>query len=173
LAFVLFFFPVFGLFSRKHQKWVKKMRMKLLMAMLLILVLAMPPSAEATTVYQATGWLTGSEGAGVVFDFDADVSPYTYVATLTDLSVEPYFGFDFLFLSITTATDTMGSIVGPGKISFVAIPDETYFANIFGIGGGDVGTGSFGLKVTAVPIPPALMMLGSGLLAFVALKRRN
>lgn len=147
------------------------MRMKFLMAMLAIMLLVIPPSAGATTVYETTGWISGTEG--VAFEFTADVSPYTYVATLTDLSVDPFFGFDFLFLSITTSTGIVDSIVGPGSFTFAAIPDETYFANIFGTGGGTVGAGLFGLEVKAVPIPPALMMLGSGLLAMVALRRRN
>jgi hypothetical protein len=147
------------------------MKIKAQLTILVIMLFLIPSVVGAATVYQATGWITGKEG--VVFDFDADVSPYTYVATLTDLSVEPYFGFDFLFLSITTATDTMGSIVGPGKISFVAIPDETYFANIFGDGGGDFDTGNFGLQINAVPIPSALVLLGSGIFALVALKRRK
>ena len=130
-----------------------------------------PSCVVASTVYETTGWITETEG--VVFDFTADIPPYTYVATLTDLSMDPYFGFDFLFLSITTATDTVDSIVGPGSFTFKAIPDETYFANIFGIGGGTVGAGLFGLEVTAVPIPPAFMLLGSGIFALFALKRRN
>ena len=166
------FFPVFDFFIN-IRIWVKKMRMKFLMAMVAIMLLVIPLSAGATTVYETTGWLTGAEGMGLVFEFTADVAPYTYVATLTDLSEDPFFAFEFLFLSITTATDTVDSIVGPGSFSFVAIPDETYFANIFGIGGGTVGAGLFGLQVTAVPIPSALVLLGSGIFALVALKRRN
>ena len=151
-------------------------KMKLLMAMLAIMLFVIPSSAGATTVYETTGWITGTEG--VVFDFTADISPYTYVATITDLSVSPYFGFDFIFLSISRATELIDALgvdldIGHGSIAFDVLPGETIFANIFGVGVGDFGSGNFGLQINAVPIPPALMMLGSGLLAIVALKKRK
>ena len=148
--------------------------MKLLMAMLAIMLFVIPSSAGATTVYETTGWITETEG--VVLDFTADISPYTYVATITDLSVSPYFGFDFIFLSISRATELIDSLYvegGHGSIAFDVLPGETIFANIFGDGGGLFDSGNFGLQINAVPIPPALMMLGSGLLAIVALKRRK
>jgi hypothetical protein len=132
--------------------------------------LLIPLSAGAATVFETTGWI--QETTGLAFDFDADTAPFTYRATLSDLSEDPVFGFDFLYLSITTATDTVDSIVGPGTFSFLAIPGETYFANVFGTGGGDVDAGLFGVEVTAVPIPPSLILLGSSLIGLVFLRRR-
>ena len=152
------------------------MKLKLLMVMLAIMVLAIPPSAGAAIVDETTGWITGTEG--VVFEFTADVSPYTYEAILTDLSISPFFGFDFLFFSISSSTGTIDSTVvdlsaGQDSLKFDVSPGQKLFANIFGVGGGDFESGNYGLQINAVPIPSALMMLGSGLLALVALKRRN
>jgi hypothetical protein len=132
-----------------------------------------PFSAGASTVFETTGWIL--ETTGLTFEFDADTAPYTYRATFSDLSTAPFFGFEFLFLSITTATDNVGSIIDPfgtESLTFTAIPGETYFANIFGTGGGTVGAGLFGLEVTAIPIPPSLILLGSSVLGLVFLRRR-
>ena len=147
------------------------MKLKIGLVIMAIVLLSIPQFAGASTVFETTGWITGTEG--VTFAFEADTAPYTYKATLSDLSEDPFFGFDFLFLSITTATDTVDSIVSPGSFSFDATPGETYFANIFGTGGGAVGAGLFGLEITAVPVPPAVLLLGSGLLALFALKRKS
>ena len=146
------------------------MKLKLFLVSLAIACLLIPHYAGASTVFETTGWI--QETIGLNFDFVADTAPFTYKATLSDLSEAPFFGFDFLFLSITTSTDTVDSIVGPGSFSFAAIPGETYFANIFGTGGGTVGAGLFGVEVTAVPIPPSLILLGSSLLGLVLFRRR-
>ena len=73
----------------------------------------------------------------VTFDFEADTAPFTYRVTLSDLSEDPFFGFDFLYLSLTPSTDTVDSIFRPRQVSpLKLIPGETYFANVFGTGGG-------------------------------------
>jgi len=136
-----------------------------------IVLLIAPHYAGATTVFETTGWIT--EEAGLTFEFDADTAPFTYTAALSDLSEDPFFGFDFLYLSITTSTDTVDSIVGPGSFSFTAVPGETYFANVFGTGGGTVGAGLFGIQVTAIPEPGTALLLGAGLAALAALRRRS
>jgi hypothetical protein len=130
-----------------------------------------PSFGLASTVYEGTGWITGTEG--VVVDFTADTSPYTYEATLSDLSVAPYFGFDFLFLSISSSTELIDSILGPGSMIFDATPGQKLFANIFGTGGGQLGAGNYGLRISSVPVPSALLLLGTGLLALIGIKRRN
>jgi hypothetical protein len=48
----------------------------------------------------------------------------------------------------------------------------TYFANVFGIGGGDLGAGNFGVEVTTIPIPPSLILLGTSLFGLMLLRRR-
>lgn len=137
-----------------------------------ILVLMMPPCLGATTVFETTGWIIGNGGDN--FDFVADQAPYTYQATLSDLSEVPYFGFDFLYLMISHGTETVGSITTSGSFTFTAVPDDTYFANVFGTaGGGSINAGLFGVEVTAIPIPTTLMLLGSGLLVLIGLRRRK
>jgi hypothetical protein len=114
---------------------------------------------------------TGTQGLSL--PFQADQSPYTYQATLADLSISPIFGFDYLFLAITSTTTSYGSIVGPGSFIFDVVPNELLFANVFGIGGGDTGFGLFGVQVTTVPVPGAVWLLGSGLVGLVGLRRKR
>ena len=147
------------------------MKVKIGWVVMVVILLSIPPYAGASTVFETTGWI--QETIGLNFDFEADTAPYTYRATLSDLSQDPFFGFDFLFLSLTTSTGTVNSTVGPGSFTFEAMPGEKYFANIFGTGGGTQKAGLFGFEVTAVPVPPAVLLLGSGLLALFALKRKS
>jgi hypothetical protein len=136
-----------------------------------VIFLGSPFYAGASTVFETTGWILDTDA--LTYNFVADTAPYTYRATLADLSEAPYFGFDFLYLSITTATDTVDSIVGPGSFTFPAVPGETYFANVFGDAGGDMQAGLFGLEIKAVPIPPSLILLGSSVLGLVLIRRRT
>ena len=147
------------------------MKLKLFFVSLVIACLLIPHSAGASTVFETTGWIL--ETTGLNFDFDADTGPFTYSVTLSDLSTAPFFGFEFLFLSITVGGNVVDSIVGPDTFTFEAIPGETYFANIFGIPGGDLEAGLFGLEVKAVPIPPGLVLLGTSVLGLVLLRRRE
>jgi hypothetical protein len=148
------------------------MKSKLFLVSLAVACLLIPLSAGASTVFETTGWIT--ESTGLIFEFDADTAPFTYVATLSDLSEAPYFGFDFLYLSISTATDTVDSVVGPGSFSFLATPGETYFANVFGTPDGttEAGAGLFGIEIKAVPIPPGLILLGTSVFGLILLRRR-
>ena len=148
---------------------------KLVIMALGILIFFIPSYSFSLTIYETTGWIVETEG--VTYDFEADLSPYLYQATLTDLSEAPFFGFDFLYLSLTTSTDTVDSIVGPGSFTFDAAPGVTYFANIFGTGGGSVGAGLFGLKITNSPIhpvpePTTALLIASSLLGIACLKRK-
>ena len=147
------------------------MKLKLCWVVLAIVLLSSPHSAGATTVFETTGWM--QEDTGLTFSFVADTAPFTYVATLSDLSEAPFFGFEFLFLSITTSTDTVDSIVGPGSFSFTATPGETYFANIFGTGGGTTEAGLFGINVAAIPEPATAALLAAGLAGLAAAGTRR
>jgi hypothetical protein len=138
--------------------------------MLIIAVFLVPACASASIVFETTGWITGSEG--LTFNFTADQSPYTYQATLTDLSTVPYFGFDFLFLSVTSSTEILASIIGPGSFTFPVEAGKLYFANVFGTGGGEMDAGLFGLEITTVPIPGSVWLLGSGLIGIVGIRRK-
>ena len=147
----------------------------LLLVIALALVLILPPCAGATTVFETTGWIIGTDG--VNYSFVADQAPYTYEATLADLSDPPTFGFDFIYLKITTATESLepvGSIDKPGSFTFTATPGETYHANLFGIASEEgVNAGLYGIEVATVPIPTTLMLLGSGLVGLVVVRRKK
>ena len=146
------------------------------MVSLAIACLLIPNYAGASTVvFETTGWIDETTGSGLTFDFVADTAPLTYMATLSDLSEAPYFGFDFLYLSITTSTGTLGSIVGPGSFTFEAVEGlTTYFVNVFGTPDGttEAGAGLFGVEVTAIPIPSGLILLGTSVFGLIILRRR-
>jgi hypothetical protein len=149
------------------------LKLKICLVSLAIACLLIPLSANASTVFETTGWIL--EKTGLNFEFDADTGPFTYSVTLSDLSETSNFGFEFLYLSITTATDHVGDIINPDgseSFTFDAIPGETYFANIFGTPGGELEAGLFGLEVKAVPIPSSLILFGSSILGMVLLRRR-
>ena len=148
------------------------MKLKLFLVSLAVACLLVPSYAGASTVFETTGWIT--EPTGLTFDFVADTAPFTYTATLSDFSEAPFFGFEFLYLIITTSADDVGSTVGPGSFSFVAIPGETYYANVFGTpaDAATAGAGLFGIDVTAVPIPPGLILLGTSVFGLILLRRR-
>jgi hypothetical protein len=87
------------------------------------------------------------------------------------LSEAPHFGFESLSLSITTSTETVDSIGGPGSFSFAATPGGTYFANVVGTPGGTTAAGLFAVAVVAVPEAGTALLLAFGL-AGLALRRR-
>ena len=154
------------------------MKKRFMLAALIAPVFLIPSHAGACNVkdvgdivFETTGWIIETDGVSI--PFVVDVAPFTYLVTLSDLSIPPNFGFDFLFLAITTATEMIASIVGPGQFTFTAIPGETYFVNVFGVGGGDFDTGLFGVEIKAVPIPASLLLFGSGLFGLIFLRRRK
>ena len=57
--------------------------------------------------------------------------------------------------------------------TFDAELGKTYWANVLGQAAEPPGVGLFRIEITAVPVPPAVLLLGSGLLALFALKRKS
>ena len=130
-----------------------------------------PSFAGASTVFEIIDRVSGIDSFS--YSFSANVEPYTYQVTLSDLSVEPEEGFRFLFLSLTSNGQLFGSSFGPGSFLFEADPRRTYNASLFGIGGGNSWTGEFRLKVEAVPLPNSILLLGTGILGLLFLKRNR
>jgi hypothetical protein len=139
---------------------------------LVVAIFFLPAHAAASTVFETTGWIIGTQGFN--YEFVADQTPLTYRVTLSDLSIPDNFGFEFLYLSITLGSTTfVKDITGPGSFTYEAILGETYFANVFGVGGGNLEAGLFGIEIAAVPIPTTLILLGSGLLGLIYVRRRK
>ncbi len=132
-------------------------------------LMSMPSAVIAAPIFDTTDYITGIEGRSYRFDTAAGAGAFK--ATLSDLSYGPL-GFDFLGLSISTAERTLGAIDAPGTIYFSGIPDTNYYANVFWVGAGTFDTGLLGVQVEAVPLPPSLVFLLSGVV-LIAVSRRQ
>ncbi len=62
---------------------------KIGLVIMAIVLLSIPQFAGASTVFETAGFITGTDG--VTFGFEADTAPFTYKATLSDLSEAPFF----------------------------------------------------------------------------------
>jgi hypothetical protein len=140
------------------------------LAMVLASLLLTTTTVMAAPVFETNDYINGIEG--LTYSFDTGPSTGQFEATLSDLSFGPL-AFEFLGLSITTASQTLGSIRKPGTFIFDATPETIYYANVFGVGAGEFDTGLFGVQVDAVPLPPSLLMILSGLLLIVVVRRRS
>lgn len=96
----------------------------------------------------------------------------SYRATLTDFEFPaPMFGTG---MSVTTATDMLGSLMAPGSFNFNATPGK-YFVSFFGLA--DTSTtsqlGQYGIEISQIPIPAAVWLFASGLLGLSLVSRRQ
>ena len=94
-----------------------------------------------------------------------------YLATLTD--------FEFPVpmvatgMSVTTATDLLGSLLASGSFNFDATPGK-YFVSFFGFANTSAPQlGNYGIEIGQIPIPSAVWLFGSGLLGLCLISRRN
>jgi hypothetical protein len=159
------------------------MKLKMFLAgVVVFVVLVIPVYSGGSTILETTGWITESP-QGLVFDFWLEPAS-SCTATISDLSYEEHgFGFQDLFMSISTAKEKFGATDEAGTIQFTTgEKGNTYFANIFGLPvEGGRGAGNFGLHIEAVhaslptsqvPIPGSLVLLGSGLMGVVGLRKK-
>ena len=95
----------------------------------------------------------------------------SYKATLTDFEFPaPMIATG---ISVTTATDLLGSLLAPGSFNFDATPGK-YFVSFIGFADTDVPQlGQYGIEISQVPIPAAIWLFGSGLLGLVGIARRK
>jgi hypothetical protein len=152
-----------------------KKRAKFILVLISMLLLVPAATMASTTVFETTGFIIETDG--IVFPFIADLEPLTYKATLTDLSVNPL-QFEELLLIVSTSTEVLATAnaVANGGVDIAFFPvdlDQQLFANVAGKGIGTLQTGLFGLKIEAVPVPQAVWLLGSGLVALVMYRRRK
>jgi hypothetical protein len=149
----------------------------------LVLVIGIPASGFTSSVVDTVGWIDGIDS--IDMEFYVDVAPQTYTVTLSDLNWTSYTGFDLLTLSISSSTETLAVLTiidtaadlfnESGSVNFtVENAPDTLFASILGIGSGSLERGKFGIDISpSVPVPATVLLLGSGLVALTALRRRK
>ena len=117
-----------------------------------------------------------------------------YKATLTDFNFPA--PMSNTGMNVTTTTDSLGSLMAPGSFMFNATPG-TYFVSFFGTAGtADIFTpaqhegcfsrkshhrcsppktqlGMYGIDISAVPVPAAAWLFGSGLIGLTVVARRK
>jgi len=132
----------------------------------LLLVLVMATEGLAATVLDETAFVSGTE----LFAFEFEiVDGGQYQTTLTDFEFPA--SFDALLLFVSTGMDVVGTpLVGPGMFTFDADPGM-FAANILGVAGGDFNLGAFKVEVAHAPVPPAILLLSSGLIGLIGMKR--
>jgi len=137
-----------------------------------IVCLIIPAHAMAALVFQEIVTVSGYNDV-YNFSFTADIEATKYILTVTDLSTPP----DVVAVNPRTAwTDSIEpahALFGFGSLEFTPTMGATYSGYILADG---VGTqndmGSLMLRVEAVPIPSSLLLLGSGLLAMIGLRKK-
>ncbi len=98
----------------------------------------------------------------------------SYMAILTDFEFPV--PMTHTGLNVTTATESLGSLLAPGSFKFDAAPGE-YFVSFFGFAKPSrISLGQYGIeisRVSAVPVPAAVWLFGSGLLGLIRIARRK
>jgi hypothetical protein len=145
------------------------MKVKLFWIALAMMLCCSAIYAGSTTVLGEAGSIFGASGEK--FSFVSDQTPLVHRVALTDMEFKA--AFDSLGVAMTTSTDNLRELLAPGMAIFKAAQGKTYFANALGAAADIHGSDLFGIRIAAVPLPSALYMLGIGILALAALKRRN
>jgi hypothetical protein len=133
-----------------------------------------PASARADTVlYDGSGFLTGTQSFVESFNL-----PSAGILTVTLSNVAWPEQLATLNLLLTSAGGTLGPEMGTGTQTFNIAAGGNVFAQWFGKAQGPLDIGVFSMKidfapsVTAVPLPPAVVLMISGM-ALVLLQRRS
>lgn len=108
---------------------------------------------------------------GIPNDLDLKNINGSYRATLSDLCFADL-DFASLMLLISTSEEIVGFVSEAGFFDFDPEPNKAYFANVFGSAGGPLNTGLYGLRVVHAPIPNSILLLFSGLLGLISMRRR-
>jgi len=148
-------------YSKKVLAWL---------AALALVGFSISPQAAMEVPLNEVAFISGTDIS--VFEFEiTTVSPGGFTATLTDFEFPS--PFSTLAMIITSATESFGSLTGPGSFSFSADPG-TYFASVVGVASGALDLGLFGVEVASietVPLPPAIWLMGAAVAALVSVKR--
>lgn len=94
----------------------------------------------------------------------------TYRATLSDFGF--FDSFAHMGLAVTTSSELMGKIVGPGSFTFDANPGK-YYASFAGIAGAPSMVSTYGIQIALVPEMEtwAMMAMGLGLVGYMVRRR--
>lgn len=127
-------------------------------------------NAQASTVYEETRTVFGSTAATTTIMLS---QAGAYRATLEDM-VDPE-AFDFLLLGLTKEDgSSLGAIFGDGSFTFSLPSPGKILAHLSAItAGGGNSSGMYGLEITAIPLPPALLLFTSALFGLVVVGRRE
>ena len=95
-----------------------------------------------------------------------------YRATLTDFAF-PVAMMDS-GMSVTTTTDSLGSLMAPGSFTFNATAGN-YFVSVYGAADtlAPLELGLYGIEISQVPVPAAIWLFASGLLGLVGIAKRK
>lgn len=158
--------------SKSRTKFSKKIGVAL--GALLLLAFSTGPQA-AYVPLDEVAFITGTDIS--VFEFEITMAiPGGFTTTLTDFEFPE--AFDALLMTITSATQTLGTLLAPGSFTFNADPG-TYFASVIGVATGALNLGLAGIEVQAiggpvtVPLPPAVWLMGVAVVALVTVRRRE
>lgn len=130
----------------------------------------------ATVVYKDTGFIYGTTPTYSSDPFTISDAG-TYQAVLVDYDFPQPLGA--LGLSINDGgSNEVGHMTGGGSFNFDAQPG-TYVANLYGVGGGGLQLGLYGLSVeligspSPVALPPTVILLASAVGVFGLVARRR
>jgi len=137
-----------------------------------IVFLVVPSYATAALVFQEIVTVSGYNDV-VNFSFTADIDAPKYVFTVTDLSTPP----EVVAVNPRSAwTDYMEpahALFGFGSLAFTPTIGATYYGYVLADGVGAQGDlGSLMISVTTVPLPTSVLLLGSGILVIMGLKKK-
>jgi len=150
------------------------MKIKYWLVFSVVVCLLVSQNAFATVIFETTGWIIGSDENN--YNFVADEQPLLYEVYFTDLS-EPPMSFDFLSLTLSSATDTIFTLLEPSMTTFTAELGATYFISVEGVAAEPFGGALYGISISTAPVPEpsTILLLGSGLagLAWYGRKRKK
>lgn len=133
-----------------------------------------PANASSTPIFEYVDTIIGPwDEVSTSFTIAA---PGTYVAKLTDLTFFPNSSFGDVALGIMTSSQVFGStslntpnVNDSDSFMFTATPG-TYLSYVLAT---CTGLCTYGVEITAVPVPAAVLLFGSGLIGLVMVGRRR
>ena len=128
---------------------------------------------EEVELFQTETFFTDSFDISEAGVYKATLTDFNFPAPMSDTG-----------MNVTTTTDSLGSLMAPGSFTFDATPG-TYFVSFFGFA--DILTpaqyrrcflpktqlGMYGIDISAVPVPAAAWLFGSGLIGLAVVARRK